>query len=95
MSYNPLITQYVNNNVIKLGGLDHIINSINAIEFIFLIGCGTSFNASLLGEIYLNEINYFLSVKIINACEFNENILPFNVVDAPLHLNVEKGIIQP
>ena len=66
----------INNNVIKLGGLDHIINSINAIEFIFLIGCGTSFNASLLGEIYLNEINYFLSVKIINACEFNENILP-------------------
>ena len=66
----------INNNYVKLGGLDHIINTIGAIEFVYLIGCGTSFNASILGEIYLNEINYFVSVKIVNACEFNENILP-------------------
>jgi len=66
----------INNNIIKLGGLDRIINNINSIEFIYLIGCGTSFNASILGEIYFNELNYFVSVKIINACEFNENILP-------------------
>ena len=64
------------NNVIKLGGLDRIINSINSIEFIYLIGCGTSFNACILGEIYFNEINYFVNVKIVNACEFNENNLP-------------------
>ena len=66
----------INNNIIKLGGLDRLINNIHSIEFIYLIGCGTSFNASILGEIYFNEINYFVSVKIVNACEFNENILP-------------------
>ena len=66
----------INNNIIKLGGLDRIINNINSLEFIYLIGCGTSFNASLLGEIYLNELNHFVCVKIINACEFYENILP-------------------
>ena len=66
----------INNNIIKLGGLDQIINNINSIEFIYLIGCGTSFNASILGEIYFNEINYFVSVKIVNACEFTENVLP-------------------
>ena len=66
----------INNNIIKLGGLDQLINNINSIEFIYLIGCGTSFNASILGEIYFNEINNFVSVKIVNACEFNENILP-------------------
>jgi glucosamine--fructose-6-phosphate aminotransferase (isomerizing) len=66
----------INNNVIKLGGLDRIINSISSIEFIYLIGCGTSFNACILGEIYFNEINYFVNVKIVNACEFNENNLP-------------------
>ena len=66
----------INNNIIKLGGLDRLINNINLIEFVYLIGCGTSFNASLLGEIYLNELNHFACVKIINACEFNENILP-------------------
>lgn len=66
----------INNNVIKLGGLDCLINKISSIEFIYLIGCGSSFNACILGEIYFNEINYFVNVKIVNACEFNENILP-------------------
>jgi glucosamine--fructose-6-phosphate aminotransferase (isomerizing) len=41
-----------------------------------LIGCGTSYNAALLGEIYLNELNKFVNVKCVNACEFTENCLP-------------------
>lgn len=68
----------INNNIIKLGGLDCLIHNINSIEFIYLIGCGTSYNASIVGEIYFNEINYFVNVKSVNACEFNENILPNN-----------------
>jgi glucosamine--fructose-6-phosphate aminotransferase (isomerizing) len=66
----------INNNIIKLGGLDNISNIIKYIEFIYLIGCGTSFNAALIGELYLNEIKQFVCIKSINACEFNENILP-------------------
>jgi len=68
----------INNNIIKLGGLDCLIHNINSIEFIYLIGCGTSYNAAIAGEIYFNEINYFVNVKSVNACEFNENILPNN-----------------
>ena len=66
----------INNNIIKLGGLDNINNIIKYIEFIYIIGCGTSYNAALLGEHYLNEIKNFVCVKSVNACEFNENILP-------------------
>ena len=66
----------INNNIIKLGGLDNISNIIKYIEFIYIFGCGTSFNASLLGEHYLNEIKQFVCVKSVNACEFNENSLP-------------------
>jgi len=66
----------INNNIIKLGGLDNISNIIKYIEFIYLIGCGTSYNAALIGELYLNEIKQFVCVKSVNACEFNENILP-------------------
>ena len=66
----------INNNTIKLGGLDQIINITSYIEYIYLIGCGTSYNASLLGEIYLNELNKFVIVKCVNACEFSENCLP-------------------
>jgi|UniRef100_A0A6C0CC86 glucosamine--fructose-6-phosphate aminotransferase (isomerizing) len=66
----------INNNIIKLGGLDNISNIIKYIEFIYIIGCGTSYHASLIGELYLNEIKQFICVKSVNACEFNENILP-------------------
>jgi glucosamine--fructose-6-phosphate aminotransferase (isomerizing) len=66
----------INNNTIKLGGLDSISNIIKYIEFVYLIGCGTSYNAALIGEHYLNEIKKFVCVKSVNACEFNENSLP-------------------
>jgi len=66
----------INNNTIKLGGLDQIVNITSYIEYIYLIGCGTSYNAALLGEIYLNELNKFVNVKCVNACEFTENCLP-------------------
>jgi glucosamine--fructose-6-phosphate aminotransferase (isomerizing) len=66
----------INSNTIKLGGLDSILNITSYIEYIYLIGCGTSYNAALLGDIYLNELNKFVTVKCINACEFNENCLP-------------------
>jgi len=66
----------ISDNTIKLGGLDQLINITCYIEYIYLIGCGTSYNAALLGEIYLNELNKFVSVKCVNACEFSENCLP-------------------
>ena len=66
----------INGNTIKLGGLDQILNITSYIEYIYLIGCGTSYNAALAGEIYLNELNKFVTVKCINACEFTENCLP-------------------
>jgi glucosamine--fructose-6-phosphate aminotransferase (isomerizing) len=66
----------ISNNIIKLGGLDQILNITSYIEYIYLIGCGTSYNAALAGEIYLNELNKFVIVKCINACEFTENCLP-------------------
>jgi len=66
----------ISNNIIKLGGLDQILNITSYIEYIYLIGCGTSYNAALAGEIYLNELNKFVTVKCINACEFTENCLP-------------------
>ena len=66
----------ISNNTIKLGGLDQLINITPYIEYIYLIGCGTSYNAALLGEIYLNELNKFVTVKCVNACEFTENCLP-------------------
>ena len=64
------------NNNIKLGGLDQIKNLINNIEYILLIGCGTSYNAALIGENYLKKNNKFKIIKTINACEFSKDDIP-------------------
>ena len=66
----------INNNIIKFGGLINISNIMKYIEFVFIIGCGTSYNAALIGELYFNETKQFVCVKSVNACEFNDNILP-------------------
>ena len=66
----------IENNVIKLGGLDQISNIICYIEHIVLIGCGTSYNAALIGEKYFKTNKNFVSVTTINACEFIEDDIP-------------------
>jgi len=67
----------INNNIIKLESLEYIKNNYsNKIQFIILIGCGTSYNAALLAENYFKEIKCFISVSSFNACEFTEYDLP-------------------
>lgn len=66
----------IENSNIKLGGLDQLSNIINYIEYILLIGCGTSYNAALIGEEYFKANNKFKIVKTINACEFTTNDIP-------------------
>ena len=66
----------ISEGTIKLGGLDQLSQIINYIEYIVLIGCGTSYNAGLIGEEYFKSTNKFISVKTINACEFTSNDLP-------------------
>jgi glucosamine--fructose-6-phosphate aminotransferase (isomerizing) len=66
----------ISEGTIKLGGLDQLSQIINYIEHIVLIGCGTSYNAGLIGEEYFKSTNKFISVKTINACEFTSNDLP-------------------
>lgn len=63
-------------NKIKLGGLEQLSLISEYIEYILLIGCGTSFNAGLLGELYLNSNNKFIYVNCINASEFSLKNIP-------------------
>lgn len=63
-------------NKIKLGGLEQLSQISEYIEYVLLIGCGTSFNAGLLGELYFNSNNKFICVKAINACEFSIKNIP-------------------
>lgn len=70
----------IENNIIKLGGLDNHKYLINNIEYILIIGCGTSYNAGLIGENYFkknkNNNNNIKIIKLINACEFCKDDIP-------------------
>ena len=66
----------IDNNKIKLGGLENIKLFINYVEYIIIIGCGTSYNAGLLAEKYFKNNKRFINVICYNACEFNEKDIP-------------------
>lgn len=57
-------------NKIVLGGLDQHILLFQQIEYILLIGSGTSYHAGLIGETYLNNYKNFIVVNCINSSEF-------------------------
>ena len=46
-------------------------NQLKLINNIILLGCGTSFNAGLLGKYYLKNTDYFYNVQCINASDFS------------------------
>ena len=66
----------IDNNKIKLGGLENIKLFINYVEYIIIIGCGTSYNAALIAEKYYKNNKKFTNVIACNACEFNEKDIP-------------------
>ena len=46
------------------------------LDNIILLGCGTSYYAAMLGEIYLKDINYFSIVRAYDASNFTEKDIP-------------------
>jgi len=63
-------------NKIVLGGLDQHISLFQQIEYILLIGSGTSYHAGLIGETYLNNCKNFIVVNCINSSEFTKKKIP-------------------
>ncbi len=65
-----------NSSEIKLGGLEQNIESLKDIEHIILLGCGTSYYASLMGMYYLKNVCSFSTVQVFDGAEFNEYDIP-------------------
>jgi glucosamine--fructose-6-phosphate aminotransferase (isomerizing) len=59
-----------------LGGLYSKKNELMNIENIILLGCGTSYNAGLLGVHFLKELCHFNTVQMFDGAEFNLNDVP-------------------
>lgn len=66
----------VDNDSVQLGGLYSKKSELINIENIILLGCGTSYNAGLLGVHFLKELCDFNTVQIFDGAEFNLNDVP-------------------
>jgi glucosamine--fructose-6-phosphate aminotransferase (isomerizing) len=66
----------ISNESVKLGGLELKREKLLEIDNIILLGCGTSYNACLLGIHYLKELCNFNTVQVFDGAEFNINDVP-------------------
>ena len=68
----------INNDTIKLGGVEQIIPMINDIENIILLGCGTSLHACQIGEYYFKKYRCINNISSYDASEFSlDDISPY------------------
>lgn len=61
---------------IILGGLDILLPQLTDLKNIILLGCGTSYNATMIGCFYLKKIRQMNIVRYIDGSEFNKYDIP-------------------
>lgn len=66
----------VDDNSVILGGLNSKKKQLLEIENLILLGCGTSYNAGLLGIHYFKDLCNFNTVQIFDGAEFNMEDVP-------------------
>jgi len=68
----------INNDKIKLGGLESLKQKIKKIRNIILIGCGTSYNACMCAKYYFQKYTNLNIILCIDGGEFSENDIPID-----------------
>jgi len=63
-------------DLVKLGGLDSKKKELMEIDNIILLGCGTSYNAGLLGVHFLKDLCSFNTVQIFDGADFSIDDVP-------------------
>jgi glucosamine--fructose-6-phosphate aminotransferase (isomerizing) len=65
-----------NHNEVKLGGLEQHKDLLKCIDNIILLGCGTSYFASLYGSYFFKTLCKFNCVQVFDGAELNEYDIP-------------------
>lgn len=68
----------INNDKIKLGGLNNIQKQIQDIQNVIYLGCGTSLYACHIGRHYLKNTKCVNNVMCFDAADFELNDIPLN-----------------
>jgi len=66
----------ISNSEVKLGGLEDKKDILLKTKNIILLGCGTSYNAGMIGMYYFKDLCNFNSVQLFDGADFNVNDIP-------------------
>jgi glucosamine--fructose-6-phosphate aminotransferase (isomerizing) len=66
----------LDDNKVKLGGLESSKDKLVKIKNLILLGCGTSYFAGLTSIKYFKELCNFNTIQIFDGAEFNSNDIP-------------------
>jgi glucosamine--fructose-6-phosphate aminotransferase (isomerizing) len=66
----------INNDKVKLGGLDKNNEQLKKIDNLILLGCGTSYFAGQYGVHFFKDLCHFNTVQLFDGAEFNEKDIP-------------------
>lgn len=65
-----------NESEVKLGGLEQHLALLKNVNNIILLGCGTSYFASLYGMYYFKHLCNFNTIQVFDGADFNEYDIP-------------------
>ena len=65
-----------NDEQVRLGGLTRYKDKLLKIENLIILGCGTSFNAGLIGKKYFMDMRIFNTIQVIDGAEFTIDDIP-------------------
>jgi len=66
----------LDNNKVKLGGLDKYVEQLTKIDNLILMGCGTSYFAGQYGVHFFKDLCDFNTVQLFDGAEFTEKDIP-------------------
>ena len=69
-------SRLLNDNMVKLGGLETHTEMLKTMDHLILLGCGTSYNAGLMSLNILKKISGFCTVHIFDGAEFTWDDVP-------------------
>lgn len=66
----------LNDDSVKLGGLDNFKDKLLDCNNLIILGCGTSYHAGLWGSYHFKDIKFFNSIQVFDGAEFDESDIP-------------------
>lgn len=66
----------LNDDKVKLGGIENYKDRLSDIEHLILLGCGTSYHAALHATVFFKDLTNFITVQAFDAGEFSHRDIP-------------------